>query len=173
MSSWHVFHIPSVQKVSLLKHCVADENSSSKDARLYPLEWLSFLTGKKNKRTSLPITLPETNSKCPLKIGHPEDFIFQPYIFRGVCCFREGHDWRRENTILPSNSGFLLLLNANSCEVPMKIQVLPIRRTNHSMFMYFPVREGRNKCTTNITTIIWVWPPPSNSGKWRFIGIPY
>ena len=21
--------------------------------------------------------------------------------------------------------------------------------------------------------MIWAWPPPSNSGKWRFIGIPY
>ena len=24
-----------------------------------------------------------------------------------------------------------------------------------------------------IPCISWVWPPPSNSGKWRFIGIPY
>ncbi len=23
------------------------------------------------------------------------------------------------------------------------------------------------------TFISWMWPPPSNSGKWRFIGIPY
>ena len=21
--------------------------------------------------------------------------------------------------------------------------------------------------------ILWIYPPPSNSGKWRFIGIPY
>ena len=27
--------------------------------------------------------------------------------------------------------------------------------------------------STNPVAIDWVWPPPSNSGKWRFIGNPY
>ena len=25
----------------------------------------------------------------------------------------------------------------------------------------------------NVASIPWIYPPPSNSGKWRFIGIPY
>lgn len=100
----------------------------------------------KTKRTSLPITLPETNSKMCLNIG-------QPSMFRCAVSFRRViliEDLKSSRPIL--DFYYCSTLANSSCEVPMKIQVLPLRYEEHKS-QYLPVKEGRNKCTTNITTI--------------------
>ena len=33
--------------------------------------------------------------------------------------------------------------------------------------------QSLNINNSKICIITWIYPPPSNSGKWRFIGIPY
>ena len=37
----------------------------------------------------------------------------------------------------------------------------------------FTCAIATNNILKHQTGIIWIYPPPSNSGKWRFIGIPY
>ncbi len=40
-------------------------------------------------------------------------------------------------------------------------------------FQAIPEFFGNKNQVEPLMWMIWVWPPPSNSGKWRFIGIPY
>ena len=118
-------------------------------------------------------SLPETNSS-PLKMSHPKRKRSSSYHFQvllllvsgrvGVGNHEESCDvWKCHHTRRPQKK----LVVTQRCEKSWSIDTIdPIWLTNE-------------KCRKPLVCIyiylffFWSTPPPSNSGKWRFIGMPY
>jgi len=112
----------------------------------------------------------ETRNIYVTKITESRALIQHGCIYFLICCcclFQNWFNWQVEN---PKNREMSYEVASSNKRVYVWDVAAEKVQVRWSM-----MEHGRYGCCffTNKKGMHWVVPPPSNSGKWRFIGVPY